>query len=192
MSGWPSGLRYRIQVSTFPDRNPQVSLEITIWSRNFTFKDKTNGKCQRKYELIPVCCCCSVKSDSLWPDYLPTPVSMEFSRQESCSGLPFPPPGDLPDPGIEPVSPALRAGFYQWATAAAKSLQSCLTLCNPINSSPPGSPFPGILQARTLEWVAISFSNACKWKVKVKSLSHVRLFTTPWTAVKMLLLPKLI
>ena len=68
------------------------------------------------------------------------------------------------------------------AAAAAKSLQSCLTLCNPIDGSPPGSPVPGTLQARTLEWVAISFSNAWKWKVKVKSLSHVWLFTTPWTA----------
>ena len=66
--------------------------------------------------------------------------------------------------------------------AAAKSLQSCPTLCDPIESSPPGSPVPGILQARTLEWVAISFSNAWKWKVKVRSLSHVRLFATPWTA----------
>ena len=66
--------------------------------------------------------------------------------------------------------------------AAAKSLQSCPTLCDPIDSSPSGSPVPGTLQARTLEWVAISFSNAWKWKVKVKSLSRVRLFTTPWTA----------
>ena len=66
--------------------------------------------------------------------------------------------------------------------AAAKSLQSCPTLCNPIDGSPPGSPVPGILLARTLEWVAISFSNAWKWKVKVKSLSRVRLFATPWTA----------
>ena len=66
--------------------------------------------------------------------------------------------------------------------AAAKSLQSCLTLCNPIDGSPPGSPVPGILQARILEWVASSFSNAWKWKVKVKSLSHVRLLATPWTA----------
>ena len=66
--------------------------------------------------------------------------------------------------------------------AAAKSLQSCLTLCDAIDSSPPGSPIPGILQARTLEWVAISFSNVWKWKVKVKLLSCVRLFETPWTA----------
>ena len=66
--------------------------------------------------------------------------------------------------------------------SAAKSLQSCPTLCDPIDGSPPGLPIPGILQARTLEWVAISFSNAWKWKVKVKSLSRVRLLATPWTA----------
>ena len=65
--------------------------------------------------------------------------------------------------------------------AAAKSLQSCPTLCDPIDGSPPGSPVPGILQARTLEWVAISFSNAWEWKVKVKSLSRARLVSTPWT-----------
>ena len=68
------------------------------------------------------------------------------------------------------------------AAAAAKSLKLCPTLCDPIDCSPPGSPVPGILQARTLEWVAISFSNAWKWKVKMKSLSHVRLWVTPWTA----------
>ena len=66
--------------------------------------------------------------------------------------------------------------------AAAKSLQSCPTLCDPIDSSPPGSPIPGILYARTLEWVAISFSSAWKWKVKGKSLSHFQLLATPWTA----------
>ena len=68
------------------------------------------------------------------------------------------------------------------AAAAAKSLHSCPTLCDPIDSSPSGSPVPGLLQARTLEWVAISFSNAWKWKGKVKSLSRVRLLATPWTA----------
>ena len=68
------------------------------------------------------------------------------------------------------------------ALCYAKSLQSCLTLCDPIDGSPPGSPVPGILQARTLEWVAISFSNAWKWKEKVKSLSRIRLLATPWTA----------
>ena len=68
------------------------------------------------------------------------------------------------------------------AAAAAKSLQLCPTLCDPIDYSPPGSPMPGILQSRTLEWVAISFSNAWKWKGKVKSLSRVWLLVTPWTA----------
>ena len=72
--------------------------------------------------------------------------------------------------------------YTEAAAAAAKSLQSCLTLCDPIDGSPPGSPVLGILQARTLEWAAISFSNAWKWKVKVKSLSRVWLLATPWTA----------
>ena len=95
---------------------------------------------------------------------------MGFSRQEYWSGLPFPPPGDLPDPGIKLASPALAGGFFATeppgkttqatAAAAAKSLQSCPTLCEPRDGSPPGSPVPGVLQARTLEWVAISFSNA--------------------------------
>ena len=72
--------------------------------------------------------------------------------------------------------------LFNMLSAAAKSLQSCQTLCDPIDDSPPGSLVPGILQARILEWVAISFSNAWKWKVKVKSLSCVRLLATPWTA----------
>ena len=74
------------------------------------------------------------------------------------------------------------SGPHAAAAAAAKSLQLCLTLCDPIQSSPPGSSIHGILQARTLEWVVISFSNAWKWKVKVKLLSHVWLLGTPWTA----------
>ena len=69
-----------------------------------------------------------------------------------------------------------------WRLCYAKSLQLCPTLCDPIDGSPRGSPIPGILQARTLEWVATSFSNAWKWKVKVKSLSRVRLLATPRTA----------
>ena len=83
---------------------------------------------------------------------------------------------------------------YWWlisstTAAVAKSLQSCPTLCNTIDGSPPGSSIPWILQARTLEWVTISFSNAWKWKVKVKSLSHVGLFVTPWTAAYQAPLP---
>ena len=98
---------------------------------------------------------------------------MGFSRPEYWSGKPFPSPGDLPNPGIKPRSPALQVDSlpaeppgkplvesnYRVASAA-KSLQSCPTVCDPIDGSPPGSPVPGILQARTLEWVAISFSNA--------------------------------
>ena len=86
-----------------------------------------------------------------------------------------------------------RQVLYHWchlgspipitAAAAAKSRQSCPTLCDPIDGSPPGSPVPGILQARTLECLAISFSNAWKWKVKVKSLGRVQLLVTPGTAV---------
>ena len=76
----------------------------------------------------------------------------------------------------------LLAILWNSAAAAAKSLQSCPTLCDPVDGSPLGSPVPGILQARTLDWVAISISNAWKWKVKVKSLSRVRLFETPWIA----------
>ena len=75
-----------------------------------------------------------------------------------------------------------RKYSLQESAAAAESLQSCPTLCEPIDGSPPGSHVPGILQARILEWVAISFSNAWKCKVKGKSLSCVRLFATPWTA----------
>ena len=71
---------------------------------------------------------------------------------------------------------------YAAATAADKSLQSCPTLCDPIDGGPLGSPVPGILQARTLEWAAISFSSAWKWKVKVMSLSRAWLLATPWTA----------
>ena len=77
--------------------------------------------------------------------------------------------------------PSFNFHWVRSAAAAAKSLQSCPTLCDPIDGSPPGSPVPGILQARTLEWVAISFSSAWKWKVKVKSLSRVRLLATSWT-----------
>ena len=80
------------------------------------------------------------------------------------------------------MSSIAQVSYSPNAAAAAKSLQLCPTLCDPIDGSPPGSPVPGILKARTLEWVDISFSNAWKWKVKVKSLSRVRLFVTPWTA----------
>ena len=73
--------------------------------------------------------------------------------------------------------------FYTvYFAATAKMLQSCPTLCDPTDGSPPGSSIPGILQARILEWGATAFSNAWKWKVKVESLSRVRLSATSWTA----------
>ena len=85
--------------------------------------------------------------------------------------------------------PYMTTGKTRALTAAAKSLQSCLTLCNPIDGSPPDSPVPGILQARTMQWVVISFFNAWKWKVKEKLLSRVRLLATPRTAATRLLRP---
>ena len=84
--------------------------------------------------------------------------------------------------GCKRVRYVLVTKQQQYVYAATKSLQSCPTLCHPIDGSPPGSPIPEILQARTLEWVAMSFSNAWKWKLKVKSLSCIQLFTTSWTA----------
>ena len=118
---------------------------------------------------------------------------MGFSRQEYWSGLPF------KDTVIRVHWGATRTllqgcTILSWLlpllslhplpsfAAAAKSLQSCLTLCDPIDGRPPGSLVPGILQARILEWDAISFSSAWKWKVKVKPLSCVWLFSTSWTA----------
>ena len=108
-----------------------------------------------------------------------------FHEISSKFSIPFPQISQSPHPSFMPLSLSILnyllisyillstfANVYA-AAAAAKSLQSCPIVCNPIDGSPPGSPVPGILQARTLEWVAISFSNAGKRKVKVKSLSHV-------------------
>ena len=83
-------------------------------------------------------------------------------------------------PACAPCWTRRQSGVKERAAAAAA--KSCPTLCDPIDGSPPGSPIPGILKARTLEWVVISFSNAWKWKVKVKLLSRVWLLATPWTA----------
>ena len=120
-------------------------------------------------------------------------LSVGFRRQEYWSGLPFLSLGDLPDLGIEPTSPASPAfqvdslplshlaSLIALTATAAKSRQACPTLCDPIDGYPTGCSVPGILQARILEWVAISFSNAWKLKVKVKSFSCVWLFATPRT-----------
>ena len=156
-------------------------------------------------------------------DCNPLGSSVCEDSQGKYTGVPCPPPRDLPNPGMNSPWPShvtwetlkkiqilashsrsvesefpekgwesyklldffwtrVKLGpLSQYSAAAAKSLQSCPTLCDPRDGSPPGSPVPGILQARTLEWVAISFSRAWKWKVKVKSLSRVRLPATPWT-----------
>ena len=112
-------------------------------------------------------------------------AGLSIGRKSLTPGSTLPPtPPASPSPSPCPLlrTSALSHDFGGSAAAAAKSLQSCPTLCDPIDGSPPGSPIPGILQARTLEWVAIAFSKAWKWKVKVKSLSHIRLLSTPWTA----------
>ena len=102
---------------------------------------------------------------------------MAFSRQEYWSGVPLP-SSNL----VDYYFLIIVGNCHKFAAAAAKSLQSCPTLCDPIDGSPPGYTIPGILQARTPEGVAISPTNAWKWKAKVKSLSCIRLFATPWTA----------
>ena len=119
------------------------------------------------------------------------PLSRGFSRQEYWAKLSFLSLGDLPDTGMEPASTLPVEFFFFFfyteppgkpiRSIADKSLHSCPTLCDPIDGSPPGSAVPGILQARMLEWVAISFSNAWKWKVKVRLHSCVQLLATPWT-----------
>ena len=93
---------------------------------------------------------------------LPASSCLEIFRHEYWNGLLFPTLEDLPDVGMEFMSSTLagRSFTTKPPAAAAKSLQSFPTLCDPIDGSPPGSPIPGILQARILEWIAISFSNA--------------------------------
>ena len=131
---------------------------------------------------------CSNNSDYVtpWTVACQDPLSMGFSRQEYWSGLaiPFSRASSWPRDRTR-VSCIGGRFFTVWTTsaaAAAKSRQSCPTLCDPIDGSPPGSSVPGMLQARTLEWVAISFSSAWKWNVKVKSLSRAQLLATPRTA----------
>ena len=111
------------------------------------------------------------------------PLSKGFPRQDYWSGLPFPPPGDISDPGISSLSPALAGRFVTTqpprksiliiAAIAAKSLQSCPTLCDPRDGSPPGSTVPGILQARILEWDTISFSRGSSQPRDQNQVSHI-------------------
>ena len=131
------------------------------------------------YIMMSLCMCVCVFLRHLSPPLFAHTLQ---SCPTLCSPTDSSPPGSCV-PGI------LQAKTLEWAAISfsnacmhAKLLQSCPTPCYPIDSSPPGSPIPGILQAKTLEWAAISFSNARRWKVKVKSLSRVRLFSTPWIA----------
>ena len=122
---------------------------------------------------------------SLLFNMLPTFV-LSFLPRSKClliSWLQSPSAVILEPKKIKPATVSIFSpSIYHAATAASKSHQLCPTLCNPIDGSPPGSPIPGILQVRILKWVAISFSNERRWKVKVKSVSRVWLLTTPWTA----------
>ena len=129
--------------------------------------------------------------DRAWDGWMASPTQWTWVWVDSGSWWWTGRPGVLQFMGSQRIGHgwATELNWTEEAAAAAKSLQSCLTLCDPIDRSPPGSPIPGILQTRTLEWVAISFSNAWKWKVKVKLLSHVRLFTTPWTTAYQAPLP---
>ena len=150
---------------------------INTWEATLYFHGKTKGLGMPPQQMLRIC-------------YISPEVRTPFVENESVQGTLL----QLYEAAsmVEGHRGVQRRGRWMWprqnfpgtaaAAAAAKSLQSCLTLCDPINSSPPGSPAPGILQARTLEWVAISVSNAWKWKVKGKSFSYVLLFTTPWTA----------
>ena len=110
-----------------------------------------------------------------WTVACQAPLSMRFSRQGYWSGLLLLSPGDLPNPRIEPWSPALQADSLLTELQGKLLLLnhfSCVRLyVNPIDGSPSGSPVPGILQARTLEWVAISFSNTWKWKWNLSVVS---------------------
>ena len=120
------------------------------------------------------------------PSRISSEPHVQWHHVGSCVFTTVWPGGSIYSTGI---STACKRGLdwllFGWLcrlAAASESHQSCPALCDPIDSSPPGSPVPGILQARTMEWVAISFSNAWKWKMKVKLLSRVRLLATPWTA----------
>ena len=145
----------------------------------------------KKIFLFPIVCCCSVAK-----------LCLTLCNPTDCSVPGFPVPhcllefawvhvhwiSDAIQPS-HPLSPSSLSAFnlakhlsHSFLLLLLLSRFSHVRLCDPIDGSPPGSPVPGILQARTLEWVAISFSNAWKWKMKVKSLSCVQLLATPWTA----------
>ena len=143
------------------------------WVFSHKQKDKT-PQCHGAHSLVQLLKSCLVMSDSMqtpWGLAYQAPLFMGFSRQEYWRGLPFLPPGDLPDPGIEPMSlmfPALTSGFFNtsaiWEVpyliteSESVSCSVLSTLCDPVDCSPPDSSVHGILQARILKWVAVSLS----------------------------------
>ena len=126
-------------------------LKINDWNMICALLEEIESDLTRSWHIV--------SETRVWPETGP-PLSRVCLRATVIPG--------------ESVALFENTGYKNNPAAAAKSLQSCPTLCDPIDGSPPGSPVPGILQARTLEWAAIAFSNAWKWKVKVKSLSRVR------------------
>ena len=182
--------KWKWSCSVISDSEQPHGLQPTRLLRPWDFPGKSTG----------VGCHCQPKTDSKTPQNLPKTVeSMTITRNDPILKRGW---GEI-EQGIhynhnqQMLRTNILFNFYwsivdiisryiaKWSSntyAAAKSLQSCPTLCDPIDGSPPGSHIPGILQARTLEWVAISFSSAWKWKLKVKSLSPVWPSVTPWTA----------
>ena len=160
-------------------RSSEVVMMLMIWAVHQNTKPETRKK--KKVKLLVAQSCLTLCNHKLAHQ---AHLSMEFPQARILEGVAifFSRRSSWPRDRTW-VSCIAGRFFTIWTTAAAaaKSLQSCPTLWDPIGS-PLGSPVPGILQARTLEWVAISFSNAWKWKVKVKPLNHVRLLATPWTA----------
>ena len=177
LSTWSRHLR--------PQKQPSQKGVESLWKPSLKVADRTQGLTVGSFLYMST----TGRQDShplpeAWPGFSPHPLhismgQISFNHSDHVIKI----PGRVIFHCIY-VPHLLYPFICRWTSAAAASklLQSCPTLCNPIDGSPPGSPIPGILQARILEWVAISFSNACKWKVKVKSLSCVRLLATPWTA----------
>ena len=154
-----------------------ISLNSRTWISTFANPLFHFSSTNSFFVSFTILCECTQLSLTLCDPVAPqAPLSMVSSHKKTGAGY------HCLLQGISPTQGSNRLIYCILFLAAAKSLQLCLTLCDPIEGSPPGSPAPGILQARTLEWVAISFSNAWKWKVKVKSLSRVWRLGTQWTA----------